>query len=275
MNPKRLLPILLLLAAVAFSGCESVPADADAKISTDYGAIYVRLYGETPKHKENFLKLAEEGFFDGTTFHRVIQEFMVQGGDPNTKGATGRAGEGGPGYTLQREILPQFFHKKGALAAARMSDQANPNWESSGSQFYLVVGKKYTDVEMDQMEQQAAMAIENHVSAQWQADPKNGWVRTVDLQALQTRNPDSFALVNARIQQEYGDFRKGWPAFKLTPEQREVYRTVGGTPFLDASYTVFGEVVGGMEVLEKISKVKTGAGDAPVEEIKMTVKVLK
>ena len=275
MIKKLFFATVLLTAVLLTGGCEKAPADADVKISTDYGVIYVKLYNETPKHKENFMKLAGEGFFDETTFHRVIKEFMVQGGDPNTKNNSGPAGQGGPGYTLPREILPQFFHKKGAVAAARMPDQANPTWESSGSQFYLVVGKKFTDEEMDQMEQQAAMMIESHVSAQWQADPKNGWVRTVDLQALQASNPDSFAIVDGRIKQEYGDFRKAWPTFKLTPEQREVYRTVGGTPFLDATYTVFGEVVGGMEVLDEIAKVQTQPGDVPVKEIKMTVKTLK
>jgi cyclophilin family peptidyl-prolyl cis-trans isomerase len=273
---KKLLFAMMLLATVAgLSGCESAPENADIKIKTDYGNIYVMLYDETPKHKENFIKLAKEGFFDGTTFHRVIKEFMIQGGDPNTKDNSGPAGQGGPGYTLEREINPKFFHKTGAIAAARMPDQANPNWESSGSQFYIVVGKKSTDDELNAIEEQGGMMIDGHVSAQWQADPKNGWVRTIDLQALQTRNPDSFNLVNTRIQTEFGDFRKGWPVLKFTPEQREVYKTQGGTPFLDATYTVFGEVVGGMDVVNEIGKVQTQPGDVPAKEIKMKVEVLK
>lgn len=273
---KKLTYVMLALAtALGLNGCDKAPEGADVKISTDQGDIYVKLYDETPKHKENFLKLAKEGFYDGTTFHRVIKEFMVQGGDPNTKDNSGPAGQGGPGYTLQREILPQFFHKAGALAAARMPDQANPNWESSGSQFYIVVGKPSNDAELDAIEQQMGMMMDSHISAQWQADPKNGWVRMIDLQALQTRNPDSFALVDARIKQEFGDFRKGWPTLKFTPEQREVYKTKGGTPFLDGSYTVFGEVVEGMEVVNAIAKVQTNPGDAPQKEIKMTVKVIE
>jgi cyclophilin family peptidyl-prolyl cis-trans isomerase len=275
MLKKLIISALFIATVIAFSGCESAPAGADVKISTDYGNIYVKLYDETPKHKENFLKLAKAGFYDGTTFHRVMKEFMIQGGDPNTIDNSGPAGQGGPGYTQPREILPQFYHKKGALAAARTPDQANPNWESSGSQFYLVVGKKWTDEELSGMEQQMGMTIDAHVSAQWQADPKNGWVRTLDLQALQTSNPDSFALVDARIKEEFGAFRKNWPVFKLTPEQRETYKTVGGTPFLDGSYTVFGEIVGGMEVVDEICKVETQPGDLPVKEIKMTVTALK
>lgn len=275
MSKKLILATLVLFTALAFSGCESAPAGADVKISTDYGNIYVKLYDETPKHKENFLKLAKAGFYNNTTFHRVIKEFMIQGGDPNTIDNSGPAGQGGPGYTLPREIVPQFYHKKGALAAARMPDQANPNWESSGSQFYIVVGKKWTDEEMNNMEQSLAMTIDSHVSAQWQADPKNGWVRTIDLQALQASNPDSFALVDARIKEEYGAFRKTWPTFQLTPQQREVYKTTGGTPFLDGTYTVFGEIVGGMEVVDEIGKVETQPGDVPSKEIRMTVEVLK
>ncbi|HEX2898114.1 MAG TPA: peptidylprolyl isomerase [Bacteroidia bacterium] len=275
MSKKLILATLVLFTALAFSGCESAPAGADVKISTDYGNIYVKLYDETPKHKENFLKLAKAGFYNNTTFHRVIKEFMIQGGDPNTIDNSGPAGQGGPGYTLPREIVPQFYHKKGALAAARMPDQANPNWESSGSQFYIVVGKKWTDEEMNNMEQSLAMTIDSHVSAQWQADPKNGWVRTIDLQALQASNPDSFALVDARIKEEYGAFRKTWPTFQLTPQQREVYKTTGGTPFLDGTYTVFGEIVGGMEVVDEIGKAETQAGDVPSKEIRMTVEALK
>jgi peptidylprolyl isomerase len=274
MIKKLLFALLISGSALAISGCDSAPANADVKISTDYGDIYVDLYDDTPEHKENFLKLANAGFYDGTTFHRVIREFMIQGGDPNTVDNSGPAGQGGPGYTLKREILPQHFHKVGALAAARTPDAMNPNWESSGSQFYIVTGKKWTEVELDQIEQQAGMMIDTHCSTQWQSEPQNGWVRMVDLQALQTSNPDSFAIVDARIKSEFGAFRQQWPTVKFTPEMREVYRTQGGVPFLDGTYTVFGEVVGGMEVLMELGKVQTQPGDAPVKEIKMKVTVL-
>ncbi len=266
---------LMLLSAWSITGCESAPAGADVKITTDYGDVYVDLYDDTPQHRDNFLKLASGGFFDGTTFHRVIKEFMVQGGDPNTKDKSGPAGQGGPGYTIPREIMPGHFHKVGALAAARTPDAANPTWESSGSQFYLVTGKKWTDAELDGMEQQIGMMIDTHASTQWQADPKNGWVRMVDMQTLQTSNPDSFALVDNRIKEEYGAFRKNWPVVKFTPEMRNIYKTQGGTPFLDGTYTVFGEVVGGMDVLMEMGRVQTQAGDVPVKEIAMKVTVLK
>jgi cyclophilin family peptidyl-prolyl cis-trans isomerase len=190
------------------------------QISTDYGVIKIKLYDETPSHRDNFLKLAEEGYYNGSLFHRVIKEFMIQGGDPNSKGAVAGAqlGSGGPGYTIPAEILPQLFHKKGVLSAARTGDQMNPQRRSSGSQFYIVQGKKYTDEELRQMES------------------------------------------------------KG---FVFTDAQKEVYKTIGGVPFLDAQYTVFGEVVEGLDVLDKIAAVQTAPGDRPVQDVKMEVSLLK
>lgn len=275
MIKKLFFALMVSGAALGMSGCDKAPENADVKISTDYGDVYVDLYDDTPEHKQNFLKLAKEGFFDGSQFHRIMKEFMIQGGDPNTKDNSGPAGQGGPGYTIKREILPAHFHKIGAVAAARTPDAANPNWESSGSQFYIVTGKKWTTEELDQLEQQIGMNIDSYASAQWQADPKNGWVRMVNLQELQTSNPDSFAIVDARIKSEYGAYRGQWPKVKFTPEMRNTYMTQGGTPFLDGTYTVFGEVVGGLDVVNEIGRVQTQPGDAPVKEIKMTVTVLK
>jgi peptidyl-prolyl cis-trans isomerase B (cyclophilin B) len=180
-------------------------------IHTDMGDIKVALYNDTPKHRDNFVKLAKEGFYNGSPFHRVIKGFMVQGG-----GAP--AGKAEVTYRVPAEILPNHFHKKGALAAARMGDQVNPKKESSGSQFYLVQGEKYTDAQLTQFEAQMGK--------------------------------------------------------KFTPEQRTAYTTVGGTPHLDAGYTVFGEVIEGLDVIDKIAAVQTGGGDKPVKEIKMTMKVL-
>lgn len=272
---KAIFAMLFATSLFGIVSCNSAPADADVLIETSKGDIYVKLYDETPKHKENFLKLAKEGFYDGTTFHRVINEFMIQGGDPNTKDNSGPAGVGGPGYTLEREILPKYYHKAGALAAARQSDVVNPNWESSGSQFYIVTGKKMSDAELDNIDTQMRMMIDGHCRAQWEAVPANGWVREIDLDALQASNPDSFAIVNAKIQENYAAFRAKWPKLEFTPEMRNVYKTQGGTPFLDASYTVFGEVVQGMEVVRQIEHMPTRPGDVPVEEIKVTMKVLK
>jgi cyclophilin family peptidyl-prolyl cis-trans isomerase len=263
-------------ALLALTACESAPKSADVKIETDLGNIYIDLYDQTPKHKENFLKLAGEGFYDGTTFHRVIKEFMIQGGDPNTKeGGTGMAGEGGPGWTLQREIVPGLFHKRGALAAARMPDGMNPQWESAGSQFYIVQGKKYSDDELDQVQVQMGPMVDGYAKARFEEQPENQWIRTVDFAALQASNPDSFAILDAKVNGTYSKFRADWPTFDLTKEQREVYKEQGGTPELDAMYTVFGEVVQGMDVVDKIANLQNGSSETPKESIRIKMVVLK
>jgi cyclophilin family peptidyl-prolyl cis-trans isomerase len=274
---KKIILALMVLAGTALlPGCDSAPADADVKISTEYGDIYVKLYDDTPQHKENFLKLTEEGFYDGTTFHRVIKDFMIQGGDPNTKeGGSGQPGTGGPGYTIPREINPKYFHKKGALAAARQGDNVNPQWESSGSQFYLVQGKIWSDAELDNVEAQMNSMINNHVRRLFDEDAANGWMQTVDLNKLREENPDSFAIVDAKISTAYNAFRANWPRVSFTPEVREVYKTKGGYAPLDGMYTVFGEVVKGEELIDVIAGTPTMPGDVPKEPIRITVTKLK
>lgn len=267
----------LALTLTVLTGCSGAPADADVKISTDYGDIYVKLYDQTPQHKENFLKLASEGFFDGTTFHRVISGFMIQGGDPNSKeGASGQPGTGGPGYTVPHEIVAERYHKKGALAAARQSDRVNPTWASSGSQFYIVHGETYDDDQLNQLEGQIGGMIDGHVRRVFNSDPKNAWMRSIDLAALRESNPDSFNLVNGKIQAEYDAFRKTWPSYALTDEMRSTYKTKGGAPTLDGMYTVFGEVVQGLEFVDEIAKVAVDPQSAmPNKDVRMTVEVLR
>ena len=185
------------------------------------GDIKVKLYDETPKHKENFLKLADEGYYDSLLFHRVITQFMIQGGDPNSRTAADGSplGNGGPEYTIPAEFNNALYHKKGALAAARTGDNVNPEKASSGSQFYIVQGKPYTDEELDNVEK--------------------------------------------RIGGEY------------TEEQREVYKTAGGVPFLDRNYTVFGEVIEGLDVIDEIAATKTARGHRPEENVYMTMQLVQ
>ena len=243
------------------------------RISTNHGDIVVRLYDETPEHRDNFLKLAREGYYDGTLFHRVIKDFMIQGGDPESKGAPAgkQLGSGGPAYTLPAEfVYPQYFHKRGVLSAARQGDQVNPERRSSGSQFYIVWGKKYTDYELKQMaaqlDGQRGQQIFNGLAAQHRDS----------IQAMYQRGDQKglMALQN-KLAAETDKILKETPGFTFTPEQTEAYTTVGGTPFLDNQYTVFGEVVEGLEVVEKIQKVATGSADRPKEDVVMTVTVLE
>ncbi|MDQ8005095.1 MAG: peptidylprolyl isomerase [Pedobacter sp.] len=213
---KLLLICLLFCCSFAYA---AKPKYQYIKIATSKGECIVRLYNETPLHRDNFLKLAKEGFYNGTIFHRVIKDFMIQGGDPDSKNATPEAmlGNGGPGYTVPAEFRDSIFHKKGVLAAARDN---NPEKASSGSQFYLVQGKVFTDEQLNNVE-------------------KN------------------------RLQH------------KIPANQREVYKTIGGTPHLDRSYTAYGEVVKGLEMVDSIASVETGTANRPKEDVKMTVTVLK
>lgn len=243
------------------------------KITTTEGEIIVRLYDETPLHRDNFIRLAKEGYYDGTLFHRVIKDFMIQGGDPDSRNAPAgkMLGAGGPDYTIAAEfVYPQLFHKRGALSAARLGDEVNPNRESSGSQFYIVWGKTYNASELKQMERQMAMQQEQSVFNALAAEHHD------EIMALR-RNRDRAGLM--ALQDKLTDETKakcklmGKPAF--TPEQREAYTTIGGTPFLDGQYTVFGEVEEGLDVVEKIQNCKTLRGDRPQTDISMTVEVME
>ena len=241
------------------------------KINTTEGEIIVRLYDDTPQHRDNFIKLAKEGYFDGTLFHRVIKDFMIQGGDPDSKGAPAgkRLGTGGPGYTIPAEfVYPQRFHKRGALSAARQGHEVNPMRESSGSQFYIVWGKIYNDNELNQMERQMAMQQERNVFNSLVQQHKAEIMemrRNRDRAALQELQDKLIAETKAKCKEMAA------PAF--TAEQREVYSTIGGTPFLDNQYTVFGEVEEGLDVVERIQNVKTDSADRPAKDVTMTVTV--
>ena len=237
------------------------------RIKTSMGDIVVRLYDETPKHRDNFVKLAKEGYFDGTLFHRVIRDFMIQGGDPDSKGAPAFLNDaaGTEVYTIPAEfVFPKLYHKRGALSAARTGDEVNPNRESSGSQFYIVWGKTYKPAELKQMERQLAMQQEQAVFNQLVADNKAKIMelrRNRDRAGLQELQDDLIASTKAICAE------KGLP--KFTDEQVESYTTVGGTPFLDNQYTVFGEVEEGLEIVGKIQEVETGRNDRPKDDVVM------
>lgn len=237
------------------------------KIKTTEGDIIIRLYDETPKHRDNFLKLAKEGYFNGTLFHRVIKDFMIQGGDPDSKNAPkGKMlGTGGPDYTIPAEfVYPQYFHKRGALSAARTGDEVNPEKESSGSQFYIVWGKTFKPAELKQMEHQMAMQQEQQVFNQLTREHHEEIMnlrRNRDRVGLQELQDKLIEQTKITCKQQ------GKPSF--TEEQIEVYTNVGGTPFLDNQYTVFGEVEEGLDIVERIQNCDTDRNDRPTENIKI------
>ena len=238
---------------------------ANIKISTSLGDITVRLYDDTPIHRDNFLKLASEGYYNGTLFHRVIRDFMIQGGDPDSKGAPAgkQLGVGGPDYTLQAEIKPHLFHKRGALCAARLGDEVNPNRESSGSQFYIVWGSVYNPSQLKQMEKQMK---QNQVAVTF--NDLVSYRKEEIMNMRRNRNRAGLQAMQEQLLKEAEDICKANPA-GFTEEQVQAYTTVGGTPHLDGQYTVFGEVTDGLDVVEKIQGVKTLRGDRPCDDVQV------
>ena len=237
------------------------------QIKTSLGDITVRLYDETPLHRDNFIKLAKEGYYNGTLFHRVIKNFMIQGGDPDSKGAAAgiQLGTGGPGYTVPAEfVYPQYFHKKGALAAARQSDQVNPEKKSSGSQFYIVTGEVYSAGKLTQLEKQLEQRMLQSIFDSLVVEN-----RDKILQLRRNRDQAGIAAIQEQLQKDTFAKAKEMGKPKFTDAQREAYTTVGGTPFLDNDYTVFGEVEEGMDVIDAIQNVATGAGDRPSTDVVM------
>lgn len=242
-------------------------------IKTDMGDMVAILYDETPKHKANFIKLAKEHFYDSLIFHRVIEGFMIQGGDPNSKNAQPgqHLGNGGPGYTVDAEFNPKFFHEKGALSAARLGDQQNPTKASSGSQFYIVQGTVIPKTSIDQLTvdqmklnsglQQLLQKEENRPLY----DSLSQLYYAGDMQAYQNK---VFSLI-PRIEKETGTLvRKN-----VSQEKIDAYTTVGGAPHLDDEYTVFGKVIKGLEVIDKIAAVQRDPADRPLQDVHFTVTV--
>ena len=239
------------------------------KIQTMLGDIVVRLYDETPIHRDNFVKLVKDGYYDGTLFHRVIKDFMIQGGDPDSKGAIAgkMLGVGGPDYTLEAEIKDGIFHKRGALAAARQGDEVNPERRSSGSQFYIVWGQVYNEGQLRQFSKQLKMQ-----QVQQAFDALAASHRDEIMQMRRERNRAGLQDLQDKLAAEA---EKQVKDGGLTEEQQKIYSTVGGTPHLDGQYTVFGEVEDGLDVVEMIQVTATGRGDRPIDDIEMRITVIE
>ncbi|MEA2043113.1 MAG: peptidylprolyl isomerase [Bacteroidota bacterium] len=270
---NRTILIFSLIAVLSMLSCESMEKKpATFLIETTYGNITVELYDDTPKHKSNFMRLVNRGYYDNLLFHRVIVGFMIQGGDPESKNAKpGKAlGQGGPDYTIKSEIKANHFHKRGALAAARKGNIINPEKRSSGSQFYIVTGKKYTMLELNQLEKRVNHGIKNQVLSNYIGkDPE----LKQKIEVL--RKDENFTALDSLLQKLSLKIKNdsiGLKAFGISPERKAVYSTIGGTPTLDGEYTVFGEVVKGMEVVEKIARVPVDKNNRPLNNIVINIK---
>jgi len=272
---KNLFVIAVVL--LLFAACNSHPDETLAKISTPYGDIVVKLYDSTVKHKANFIKLADAGYFNGTLFHRVIEKFMIQGGDPTSRNAKPGVllGDGDTNYTIPFEYVPSYLHKRGAFAAARESDDVNPLKASSASQFYIVQGKVFTNDELDAVE----LKVERRTKQYIMMDLLKKEGKEEELKAFRQMVDRHDTAAIRRVVEKYHDaveaqYLRTKP-FKLTDEQRRVYTTLGGTPHLDGAYTVFGEVISGMEIVDQIAAVKTDTNDRPLKDIPMNIKIIR
>ena len=236
------------------------------KLETTMGNITVALYNETPKHRDNFIKLVKEGVYDSTLFHRVIKQFMIQAGDPDSKNASDTAmlGSGDVGYTIPAEFNPKFFHKKGVLAAPRQGDDVNPEKASSGCQFYIVTGRKFTEPQL--------LGLENKINEQREEALFDSLARQHMKEIYKMRKAgDNAGLLELQdtLEAQARELADKEEKFRFTPEQIKAYSTIGGAPHLDGSYTVFGEVTEGMEVVDNIEIAKTNRADRPIENIRI------
>ena len=276
--------ILFVATTIAIISCHSIDNKNTTSskkdsglylIETEFGNMKIKLYDETPLHKANFDSLVQEKYFDGTLFHRIIKGFMVQGGDPDSKTATpGQSlGTGGPGYTIPAEFVDSLIHKKGVLAAARQGDQANPLKASSGSQFYIVQGKTVSAAELNQMETMVNNSKRQQLGYALFNAPENQDIKNQVVYHQSLRNTDSVNFYANKIEALLNDtFPK--IKFSYSEKAKQIYSTQGGTPQLDGSYTAFGEVIEGLDILDSIAKVAVDPRDRPLSDLKITIKKL-
>ena len=269
--------LLICLAFIALTACSAGSKKQTnhhmenekrtlVKLETTMGNITVALYNETPKHRDNFIKLVKEGVYDSTLFHRVIKQFMIQAGDPDSKNASDTAmlGSGDVGYTIPAEFNQKFFHKKGVLAAARQGDDVNPEKASSGCQFYIVTGRKFTEPQL--------LGMENKINEQREEALFDSLARQHMKEIYKMRKAgDNAGLLELQdtLEAQARELADKEEKFRFTPEQIKAYSTIGGAPHLDGSYTVFGEVTEGMEVVDNIEIAKTNRADRPIENIRI------
>lgn len=272
---KRIFILMLVVfvsVGVSCSRAQKTNGSTLVVIKTEFGDMKLKLYDDTPEHKKNFIKLINEGYYDDLLFHRVMKNFMIQGGDPKSKNAQpgARLGSGSPGYTIPAEINPKYFHKKGALAAARKGGPSNPERRSGGSQFYIVQGFVHTEGKIDTMEMMMNSRMKRDLKK------KIFTAATDELNAYRTNNDQAgFNIRIAELQAKVDSIYEASEKVTLSPEQREAYTTIGGYPSLDNEYTIFGEMVEGFDVLDKIAVLDVDQANRPINDVKMEIELIK
>lgn len=245
-----------------------------AEVQTSLGTMQFELFDDTPKHRDAFIRLANSGYYDGTLFYRVIQDFLIQGGSASSRNAPPgkRIGYGDPDQTVDDEILPNHFHRKGALCAPRQPDEINPFKQSDISQFYVVKGRVFTQGELDTLEMAVNRPIRNKITSEVFTPQIREKLKKLKAEKKITEFRELAAQVKSDIETQYN---LNTATLEFTEEQRKAYTTVGGYPDLDGKYTVFGECISGMEVIDKIAALKTDTNARPLTDIVITVKIIK
>lgn len=265
---------LVLLSELTFSQTFSKET---IQISTEYGVMKIKLFNETPQHRDNFIKLVQEHFYDSLLFHRVIDGFMIQAGDPDSKHADALKvlGDNDLKYTIPAEFVPTLCHKKGMLCAARNGDDVNPTKASSACQFYIVQGKVRDDKELKSYEKRINRDIITKIKEELLKDPTNKAIQDKITSFKEAKNSDSLLFYSKKMDEILNPVYEKTPHYTFKPEHIELYKTVGGTPHLDSQYTIFGEVIEGLNVIDKIASVGTNKDDRPFVDIRMTITILK
>jgi len=264
----------IICLAVFLLGNHAVSQQRIIEVSTNFGTMKFRLFDDTPKHRDAFIELANEGYYNGTLFYRVIQDFLIQGGSKSSKNAPPgkRIGYGDPDKTVDDEILSHYFHKKGALCAPRQPDEINPFKQSDISQFFIVKGRIHTDGELDTMEMAINRPIRNNIVKKYMTPS----VREELKQLKAEKKVEEFRAIANRIKDQIETAYNLQPeVLEFSAEQREAYTTIGGYPDLDGKYTIFGECIAGFGVIDKIATLKTDKNNRPFTDVKINVKVLK
>jgi len=278
--------IIIILLSIFLSSCfinnttKTIDENKNNKVAlikTKYGDIKILLYNKTPLHRDNFIKLINENFYDSLLFHRVIKNFMIQGGDPTSKNAKPNImlGNGGPKYTIPAEFDTSLIHKKGVIAAAREGDNVNPNKESSSSQFYIVQGQKVTDEQLDLIEKQINFHIKQDYIKEYISNPENAYAKKKLISLQENRDNTGINKLIQEIEFKEKEHLDSIANFKYSIKQREIYKVLGGTPHLDMNYTVFGEIISGMNILDSIANVKTDRNNRPLDDIIFNISEIK
>ena len=267
---KRIVPTIICL----FITFQLFAQGRIVQISTNFGVMKFRLYNETPKHRDAFLQLAKEGYYDQTLFYRVLPDYLIQGGSRSSRNAAPgkRIGYGDPDKTVDDEILPQFFHKKGSLCAPRQPDNINPYKQSDISQFFIIKGQVYTSGKLDTLEIAVNRPIQKKINAQY-LTPE---IKEKLAKLKSEKKVEEFRAIADEIKRQIDtDYQLHPGKLNFSEEQRKAYTTVGGYPDLDGKYTIFGECISGFDVIDKIAALKTDENNRPLTDVKITVTILE